>query len=112
MLLFFITAAVMAAVDLNAAIAVIFGVGGAGAVTAAVAAYRRIKSGKISDDESVIKRLYAELARKDQQLIGCGMEMEVLRRRANFWEEQAVRYRLQIVAAEGTPVDMEKPSGI
>ena len=47
--------------EIQTVLGILFGVGGTGALTVAVSAYRRLKTGKISDDESIIKRLHREL---------------------------------------------------
>lgn len=49
--------------SIEAIFGAIFGVGGVGAITVIVTAYRRIKRGSIDDDDSIIRRLYEEVKR-------------------------------------------------
>lgn len=74
-----------------------------------VTSYRRLKVGKISDDESIIKRLHRELQRQEQRADDAERERNVEAALKHHWREQAWQYRLQLLAASVEPKDMEVP---
>lgn len=95
--------------DLQTLLGTLFGVGATGALTVAVAAYRRLKTGKISDDESIIKRLHRELQRQEQRAENAEQERDAESKARQHWREQAWTYRLQLLGADIEPTDMEVP---
>lgn len=91
--------------DLQAVLGLIFGVGAAGALTVLVTSYRRLKTGKISDEESVIKRLYRELQRQERRGDDAEKERDAAVNLGYEWRAQAWVYRLQLFEAGVTPKD-------
>lgn len=92
--------------NLNTFIGIIFGVGGVAFLTAVVTSYRRLRSGKISDDESIISRLYRELERTQTQKEESDERANEEFRDKQWWREQAVRYRIQLIEEGHTPRDL------
>lgn len=96
--------------NLDVLFGAIFGVGGAGALTVMVTAYRRLKRGAIDDDESIIKRLYTELRRMSERAEAAEkakdqadrqLEIEIARRRSA--DELAWMLKLQVIKLGGKP---------
>lgn len=96
--------------DLNTIIGVVFGVGGVGFLTAVVAAYRRLRSGKISDEESIITRLHRELKRVEETQLAADKEAEERYANMVWWRERAYKYRLQLIQNDIEPND--PPEGL
>lgn len=96
--------------DLQTLLGVIFGVGGVGAITVLVTSYRRLKTGKISDEESIIKRLHRELTRVEELKAEAERERDAEVRQKHHWREQAWQYRLQLIEQNVEPKDLEIPS--
>lgn len=96
--------------DLNTLLGLIFGVGFATFVTVAVNSYRRIKHGKITDDESLIKRLDNQLIKEQGLRDACEMEKDIESRKMQYWREQAWTYRLQLIGAGIPPNDINEPN--
>ena len=84
---------------------VIFGIGGTGAITIAVQAYRRIKTGKLSDDDTLLRRVHGELKRQEDRATKAEDERDKKDREKNYWREKAWKYRLQLLTAGITPND-------
>lgn len=96
--------------DVQTLLGIIFGVGGVGAVTVLVTSYRRLKTGKINDEESIIKRLHRELQRQESRADVAELERDAEAKGKQHWREQAWQYRLQLLEAGVTPKDMEIPT--
>jgi hypothetical protein len=90
----------------------IFGAGFVGFVTVLVASYRRLKAGKINDDESIILRLHRELARQEARADEAEAEREIAVMGKQEWREQAWTYRLQLLEAGVQPKELPRPSEI
>lgn len=99
----------MIGLDVQTLLGILIGTGGVGGITVIVTSYRRIKTGKISDEESLIKRLHRELTRQETRadIAEADAEREVVQKK--HWREQAWQYRLQLIDAGVTPNDMEVP---
>ena len=83
--------------NLQSILSLIFIVGGGGALTVAVTAYRRIKTGKISDEESIIKRLHRQLTNADQRADDAESERDKAIALKEYWREEASLYRVQLI---------------
>jgi hypothetical protein len=92
-------------VDLQTALGFLFGVGGVGAITVMVTSYRKLKTGKISDDDSIILRLHRELGRQETRADDAEQERDTEARDKQFWREQAWTYRLQLLEHNIVPKD-------
>lgn len=75
-----------------------------------VTSYRRLKTGKINDEESIIKRLHRELQRQETRAEVAESERDAEAKGKQHWREQAWQYRLQLLEASVEPNDMEIPS--
>jgi D-arabinose 1-dehydrogenase-like Zn-dependent alcohol dehydrogenase len=95
--------------DLESLLLAIFGVGGVGMITVMVTSYRRLKVGKINDEESLIKRLYRELGRKEKENEDLVVDRDKNYKMMQHWREQAWQYRLQLIEGNIEPNDMEVP---
>jgi hypothetical protein len=91
--------------DLQTILGFIFGAGALGLITVLVTSYRRLKTGKISDEESVIKRLYRELQRQEKRADDADEERDKAVGLTYQWRTQAYEYRLQLIEAGVTPKD-------
>ncbi len=92
---------------LTALLGAILALGGGLGLTGIVVAIRQWKRGEIEDDDSIIKRLNADSKSQRTRANAAELERDREAREKNLWKEQAIRYRLQIVALQGEPVDME-----
>lgn len=91
--------------DLQTILGFIFGAGALGLITVFVTSYRRLKTGKISDEESVIKRLYRELQRQEKRGDDAEDEKDKAVNLTYQWRTQAYEYRLQLIEAGKEPKD-------
>lgn len=96
-----------AAINLQPLLAMLFSGGLVGMLTVVVTSYRRVKTGKLSDDESIIKRIHRELDRADKRADEAETDRDSQSRLRRFWEDQASIYRRQLLAAGMTPQDLE-----
>ena len=84
----------------------VLSLGGGLGLTGIVLAYRAWKRGDIEDDDKIIVRLNTDSKAQRARANGLEIERDEETRQKNFWQEQAVRYRLQIIALGGEPLDM------
>lgn len=75
-------------------------------LTASVAAYRRIKSGAIVDDDAVIARLDADNVKLRIEKDKLEKSLEKERRTRWMAEDNAARWRRQLVENEMVPVEI------
>lgn len=92
---------------LTAALGAILALGGGLGLTGIVVAVRQWKRGEIEDDDSIIKRLNADSKSQRSRANAAEVERDEEARQKNLYKEQAIRYRLQIIALGGEPKDME-----
>lgn len=75
-------------IDLNVLVTFLFGAGGAGAIAGVINVFKTLKSGKIENEETLIRRLDAD--NKAQQ-----RRAQEAEKRAEDAEKEAEAYRLQ-----------------
>lgn len=93
--------------NLTTLLAGILALGGGTGLIGIVWAVRLWKRGAIEDDNSIITRLNEDSkAQRDRANAAEAREQVVIRER-NQIMEQAIRYRLQLIAASVEPVDMD-----
>jgi hypothetical protein len=92
---------------ITALVGAVLGLGGGLGLTGIVLAVRAWKRGDIEDDDKIIVRLNADSKTQRTRANELEAERDEKARLANLLMEQAVRYRLQIIALGGTPMDME-----
>lgn len=92
---------------LTALLSAILALGGGLGLTGIVVAIRQWKRGEIEDDDSIIKRLNADSKSQRARAVSAENERDREQREKNLWKEQAIRYRLQVIALQGSPLDME-----
>jgi dsDNA-specific endonuclease/ATPase MutS2 len=78
----------MPPIDINTLVVLLFGAGGAGAIAGVVNVIKTLRSGKIENEETLIRRLDAD-NRKQQEL------REAAEKRADEAEKEAEVYRKQ-----------------
>lgn len=83
--------------NLQNILSLIFIVGGGGAITVLVTAYRRLKTGKIGDEESIIKILHRQLTTADRRADTAERERDREVRLKEYWREEAALYRVQLI---------------
>ena len=76
-------------------------------VTAGVAAIRKYKSGEIVDDDAIIARLNSDNINIRHERDEARNEAARERMQKFAWQEQAIRYRHQLVVNEYTPSDQD-----
>jgi hypothetical protein len=92
---------------LTALLGAILALGGGTGLVGIVWAVRLWKRGAIEDDNSIIARLNEDSkAQRERANAAEGREQVVIRER-NQIMEQAIRYRLQIIALGAEPLDMD-----
>lgn len=93
--------------NLTALLGAILALGGGTGLIGIVWALRLWKRGAIEDDNSIITRLNEDSkAQRDRANAAEAREQVVIRER-NQIMEQAIRYRLQLIAAQVEPIDMD-----
>lgn len=93
--------------NLTALLGAILALGGGTGLVGIVWAVRLWKRGAIEDDNSIITRLNEDSkAQRDRANAAEAREQVVIRER-NQIMEQAIRYRLQLIAAGVEPLDMD-----
>jgi len=93
--------------SVTALITVVMTLGGGTGLYGIVLAVRAWRRGDIEDDDKIIVRLNADSKAQRVRANEAEAERDEKARLANLLMEQAVRYRLQIIALGGTPMDME-----
>lgn len=83
----------MPPVDINTLVVLLFGAGGAGAIAGVVNVIKTVRSGKIENEETLIRRLDADNKKQQEQ-------REAAERRAEEAEAEAEGYRKQRNKAE------------
>lgn len=76
-------------------------------VTAGVAAIRKYKAGEIVDDDAIIARLDNDNKNLRTERDEARKEVERERLQKFAWQEQAIRYRHQLVVQELVPSDQD-----
>lgn len=93
--------------NLTALLGAILALGGGTGLVGIVWAVRLWKRGAIEDDNAIITRLNEDSkAQRERANAAEAREQAVIRER-NLIMEQAIRYRLQLIAANVEPIDME-----
>lgn len=82
----------------------IFGAGAIGFVTVLVTSYRRLKSGKIVDDDTIIQRQLKEIGRKDERIDALETEVTEERSAKNRALDDVARLRRQLIEVGYSPV--------
>ena len=90
--------------DLGAFLNVLVGGVFVAVLTAAVAAYRRIKAGEIVDDDAVIARLDGDNVKIREQNTALLIQVETERKNRWAAEDMAAFYRRQLTACGVTPI--------
>lgn len=83
--------------SLQTVLNLVFGVGGVGVIAVLVTSYRRLKTGKLNDEESIIKRLHRELGRAEEKAEALEQERNDAQDMTAYWREEASLYRLQLI---------------
>lgn len=91
----------------TALISAVLTLGGGLGLMGIVLAVRAWRRGDIEDDDKIIVRLNADSKAQRARANKLEGERDEQVRQKNLYIEQAVRYRLQIIALGGTPMDME-----
>lgn len=84
--------------DLGTILGVLLGVGGTGGLGAIFALWRSHKKGKIEDEGTMIERLDKDNQSQHEQRKRAEDERDKAQATANMWMQQAIMYRLQMVA--------------
>lgn len=93
--------------NLTALLGAILALGGGTGLVGIVWAVRLWKRGAIEDDNSIITRLNEDSKAQRERANTAEHENLVVIRERNQIMEQAIRYRLQLIAAGVEPLDME-----
>lgn len=99
----------MTGVSIQSLLWIIFGCGAGGALTVVVTSYRRLKTGKLSDEDSIITRLYRDNERLTTEALNAKKAEDAATLSMHHWREQAWQYRLQLIAENIAPKDLEIP---
>lgn len=97
-------------IDLQTLLGIIFGVGGVGAITVLVTSYRRLKTGKLSDEESIIKRLHTELNRQEKRAKDAERDRDQKAKERQAYQEYATQLRVQLIENGIEPIEMKASS--
>lgn len=93
--------------NLTALLGAILALGGGTGLVGIVWAVRLWKRGAIEDDNSIITRLNDDSKTQRARAVAAEKETQAISRERNQMAEQAIRYRLQLIAANVEPHDME-----
>jgi len=90
----------------TALISAVLTLGGGLGLMGIVLAVRAWRRGDIEDDDKIIVRLNADSKAQRARANALEVERDEETRLKNLWKEQSVRYRLQVIALGGEPLDM------
>lgn len=93
--------------NLTALLGAILALGGGTGLVGIVWAVRLWKRGAIEDDNSIITRLNDDSKAQRERANAAEAREQVVIRERNLIMEQAIRYRLQLIAAGVEPLDMD-----
>lgn len=92
-----------ASVNIQSILYIIFGAGGIGFITVLVTSYRRLKSGKIVDDDTIIERQLKEIGRHVDRISELERDVSEERSGKNRALDDVARMRRQLIEQGITP---------